>query len=101
MISIKSGGSVTKEDNVVKQGQIKWAIKNNSPVKVTLKSVQLEGNASGEVGNEIYLNEDIAAGNSVIKVIKIEASEGYHLPITCHFVFVYNNEEKSIDVQFE
>ena len=101
MITIKTSGSVTREDNVVKQGQIKWAIKNNSPVKVTLKSMQLEGNASGEVGNEIYLNEDITAGSSVIKVTKIETSDGYHLPVTCHFVFVYNNEEKSIDVKYE
>ena len=102
MITIKSGGSVSKEGNLVKSGsQIKWAIKNNSPVKVTLKSMQLEGNASGETGNEVYINEDIAAGSSVTKTTTIGTSSGFHLPITCHFVFVYENKEYPIDAKFE
>ncbi len=102
MITIKSGGTVSKEGDLVKNGsQIKWAIKNNSPVKITLKSMQLEGKASGELGNEYYANEDIAAGSTVTKTTKIEAAAGYHLPITCHFVFVYENEEYKIDATYE
>lgn len=102
MISIKSGGSVNKEGDLVKSGsQIKWAIKNNSPVKITLKSMQLKGNASGEIGNEVYVNEDIAAGSSVTKSTTIETSSGFHLPVTCHFVFVYENQEYPIDVKYE
>ncbi|SEA90709.1 Putative binding domain-containing protein, N-terminal [Xylanibacter ruminicola] len=102
MISIKSGGTPTKEGDLVKSGsQIKWAIKNNSPVKVTLKSMQLQGNASGEIGNEVYINEDLAAGSSVYKNTTIESSGGFHLPITCHFVFVYENNEYPIDAKYE
>ena len=102
MITIKSGGTVSKEGDLVKNGsQIKWAIKNNSPVKITLKSMQLEGKASGELGNEYYANEDIAAGSTVTKTTKIEAAAGYHLPITCHFVFVYENTEYKIDATYE
>lgn len=98
MITIKSGGSVSKEGNLVKSGsQIKWAIKNNSPVKVTLKSMQLEGNASGETGNEVYVNEDIAAGSSVTKTTTIGTSSGFHLPITCRFIFVYYNENTKLN----
>ena len=102
MITIKSGGTVSREGDLVKNGsQIKWAIKNNSPVKITLKSMQLEGKASGELGNEYYANEDIAAGSTVTKTTKIEAAAGYHLPITCHFVFVYENKEYKIDATYE
>lgn len=102
MITIKSGGSVSKEGNLVKKGsQIKWAIKNNSPVKVTLKSMQLEGSSEGELGNEYYANEDIAAGSSVTKTTTIDTESGYHLPITCHFVFIYNGEEYKKDAKYE
>ncbi len=102
MITIKSGGTPTKEGDLIKSGsQIKWAIKNNSPVKVTLKSMQLQGNASGEIGNEVYINEDLAAGSSVTKNTTLEASGGFHLPITCHFVFVYENNEYPIDAKYE
>ena len=102
MISIKSGGTPTKEGDLIKSGsQIKWAIKNNSPVKVTLKRMQLKGNASGEIGNEVYINEDIDAGSSVTKTTTLETSGGFHLPITCHFVFVYENKEYPIDAKYE
>lgn len=102
MITIKSGGTPEKEGDLVKSGsQIKWAIKNNSPVKVTLKSMQLQGNASGEIGNVVYINEDIAAGSSVYKNTTLEASGSFHLPITCHFVFVYENNEYPIDAKYE
>ena len=63
--------------------------------------MQLEGKASGELGNEYYANEDIAAGSTVTKTTKIEATAGYHLPITCHFVFVYENKEYKIDATYE
>lgn len=104
MISIKSGGTVSKEGNVVKSGsQIKWAIRNNSPVKITLKSMQLKGSGANEQGNEYYANEDIAAGSSVTKTTKIDATGGYHLPITCHFIFVYDGKDKEyeIDAKYE
>ena len=102
MITIKSGGSVSKEGNLVKKGsQIKWAIKNNSPVKITLKSMQLEGSSEGELGNEYYANEDIAAGSSVTKTTTIDTESGYHLPITCHFVFIYNGKEYEKDAKYE
>ena len=61
--------------------------------------MQLEGKASGELGNEYYANEDIAAGSTVTKTTKIEAAAGYHLPITCHFV--YENKEYKIDATYE
>ena len=101
MITIKSGGTVTKEGNLVKQGsQIKWAIKNNSPVKIQLKSMQLKG-SSGEESNEYYPLEDIAAGSSVTKTTTIDTESGFHLPITCHFVFEYDGKEYPIDAEYK
>ena len=102
MITIKSGGSVSKEGNLVKKGsQIKWAIKNNSPVKVTLESMQLVGSSDGETGNEYHTNEDIASGSTVTKTTTIDTESGYHLPITCRFVFVYNGEKHRLDAKYE
>lgn len=102
MMAIKSGGTIHQEGNVAKQGsQIKWAIKNNSPVKVTLKSMQLIGNSDNEISNEIYVNEEIAAGSTVTKSTTIEAPNGYHLPVTCLFIFEYNNQEYHINAKYE
>lgn len=101
MIAIKSGGSVSKEGNLIKKGsQIKWAIKNNSPVKIQLKSMQLKG-SSGEESNEYYPLEDIAAGSSVTKTTTIDTESGFHLPITCHFVFEYDGKEYPIDAEYK
>lgn len=103
MISIKVKGTVSlsQDGSIVKAGsKLNWTFKNNSPVKVTLKSMQLIGNETGENGNEIYVNEDVAAESSVTKTTTI-GEPGFHLPVKCHFVFVYNNKEYSIDAVYE
>lgn len=101
MISIKVKGTVALDGDLIKSGSnLKWTINNNSPVKVSLKSMQLIGNETGETGNEIYVNEDIAAESSVTKTTTI-GSPGFHLPVKCHFVFVYNGNEYSIDAVYE
>ena len=103
MISIKVKGTVSlsQDGSIVKPGsKLNWTFKNNSPMKVTLKSMQLIGNETGETGNEIYVNEDVAAESSVTKTTTI-GEPGFHLPVKCHFVFVYNDKEYSIDAVYE
>ena len=101
MISVKGKGSVSLDGDLIKPGSnLTWTFKNNSPVKVTLKSMQLIGNESGETGNEIYVNEDVDAESSVSKTTTI-GSPGFHLPVKCIFIFVYNGKEYSIDAVYE
>lgn len=101
MISVKGKGTVSIEGDIIKPGSnINWTFKNNSPVKVTLKSMQLIGNETGETGNEIYINEDVAAESSVTKTTTI-GSPGFHLPVKCIFIFVYNGKEYSIEALYE
>lgn len=101
MISVKGKGSVSLDGDLIKPGSnLTWTFKNNSPVKVTLKSMQLIGNESGETGNEIYVNEDVDADSSVSKTTTI-GSSGFHLPVKCIFIFVYNGKEYSIDAVYE
>ena len=101
MISVKGKGSVSLDGDLIKPGSnLTWTFKNNSPVKVTLKSMQLIGNETGETGNEIYINEEVAAESSVTKTTTI-GSPGFHLPVKCIFIFVYNGKEYSIDAVYE
>ena len=101
MISVKGKGTVSIEGDLIKPGSnINWTFKNNSPVKVTLKSMQLIGNETGETGNEIYINEEVAAESSVTKTTTI-GSPGFHLPVKCIFIFVYNGKEYSIEALYE
>ena len=101
MISVKGKGSVSLDSDLIKPGSnLTWTFKNNSPVKVTLKSMQLIGNESGETGNEIYVNEDVNADSSVSKTTTI-GSPGFHLPVKCIFIFVYNGKEYSIEAVYE
>ena len=101
MISVKGKGTVSIEGDLIKPGSnINWTFKNNSPVKVTLKSMQLIGKGTGETGNEIYINEEVAAESSVTKTTTI-GSPGFHLPVKCIFIFVYNGKEYSIDAVYE
>ena len=101
MISVKGKGTVSIEGDLIKPGSnINWTFKNNSPVKVTLKSMQLIGKGTGETENEIYINEEVAAESSVTKTTTI-GSPGFHLPVKCIFIFVYNGKEYSIDAVYE
>ena len=101
MISVKGKGSVSLDGDLIKPGSnLTWTFKNNSPVKVTLKSMQLIGNETGETGNEIYINEEVAAESSVTKTTTI-GSPGFHLPVKCIFIFVYNGKEYSIEALYE
>lgn len=101
MISVKGGGTVTIEGNLVKAGsQIKWTFKNNSPAKVTLKSMQLIDGETKEAGNEMEIYEDVAAGTSISKTTTIEGT-GIHFPVKCNFKFEYNNTEYTIVGTFE
>ena len=101
MISVKGKGTVSIDGDLIKPGSnINWTFKNNSPVKVTLKSMQLIGNETGETGNEIYINEEVAAESSVTKTTTI-GSPGFHLPVKCIFIFVYNGKEYSIEALYE
>lgn len=95
------GGSVAVVDNVVKNGsKLKWTFCNDSPDKVTLKSLQLIDGHTNEAGNEMNVNKEVKAGTSVDYTITIGVA-GIHLPVTCRFRFEYNGVEYFKDAVYE
>ena len=95
------GGSVAVVDNVVQNGsKLKWTFSNDSPDKVTLKSLQLIDGQTNEAGNEMNVNKEVKAGTSVDYTITIGVA-GIHLPVTCRFRFEYNGVEYFKDAVYE
>lgn len=101
MVSAKGRGTATFDGNLVKAGsKLKWIFTNNSPVTVKLKSLQLSGSADGETANELYINQDVTAGDSRTETTEI-LDPGLHLPVKCVFTFVYNNTEYTTEAIYE
>ena len=95
------GGNVAVVDNVVQNGsKLKWTFSNDSPDKVTLKSLQLIDGQTNEAGNEMNVNKEVKAGTSVDYTITIGVA-GIHLPVTCRFRFEYNGVEYFKDAVYE
>ncbi len=95
------GGSVAVIDNVVQNGsKLKWTFSNDSPDKVTLKSLQLIDGQTNEAGNEMNVNKEVKAETSVDYTITIGVA-GIHLPVTCRFRFEYNGVEYFKDAVYE
>ena len=101
MVTVKSRGTASFDGNLVKAGsKLKWTFTNNSPVTVKIKSMQLSGSADGETANELYINKDVTAGNSLTETTEIYAP-GLHLPVKCVFTFEYNNTEYTTEAIYE
>ena len=95
------GGSVAVVDNVVQNGsKLKWTFSNDSPDKVTLKSLQLIDGQTNEAGNEMNVNKEVNAETSVDYTITIGVA-GIHLPVTCRFRFEYNGVEYFKDAVYK
>ena len=96
-----SGGVVSVVNNVVQYGsKLNWTFSNDSPEKVTLKSLQLIDGVTNEAGNEMSVNKEVKAGTSVNYSTTIGAA-GIHLPVTCRYKFEYDGVTYTKDAKYE
>lgn len=96
-----SGGVVSVVNNVVQYGsKLNWTFSNDSPEKVTLKSLQLIDGQTNEAGNEMSVNKEVKAGTSVNYSTTIGAA-GIHLPVTCRYKFEYDGVTYTKDAKYE
>ena len=93
-ITVKPGGSsIMMINNLIQYGSILgWSFNNNSPQTVRLKSLQLVDGVTGNEGNIMSVDKDVAAGSSVSYNTTIGVL-GIHAPVTCRFRYVYNGKE--------
>lgn len=93
-ITAKPGGSsIMMINNLIQYGSILgWSFNNNSPQTVRLKSLQLVDGVTGNEGNIMSVDKDVAAGSSVSYNTTIGVL-GIHAPVTCRFRYVYNGKE--------
>lgn len=101
MISASSiGGSVSSINNLIQYGsKLNWRFSNNSPVGVTLVSMQLIDGETGKEGNVMNVNKTVDGGTSVSYSTTIGLA-GIHAPVTCRFRYEYNGEDYYTDAVF-
>ena len=101
MISASSiGGAVSSINNLIQYGsRLNWRFSNNSPVSVTLVSMQLIDGETGKEGNIMSVNTTVDGGTSVSYSTTIGLA-GIHAPVTCRFRYEYNGEEYSTDAVY-
>lgn len=76
-ISVKyTGGSSMSLNGVIQNGStFNWFIYNNSPVSITLTSLQLYDNASGSLGSTMSLSDvELSAGNNTGWTVTVGAA---------------------------
>lgn len=101
MISASSiGGAISSINNLIQYGsKLNWRFSNNSPVSVTLVSMQLIDGETGKEGNIMSVNTTVDGGTSVSYSTTIGLA-GIHAPVTCRFRYEYNGEEYSTDAVY-
>lgn len=94
------GGSLSIINGLIQYGsKLNWSFINNSNVTVHLKSLQLIDGGTGEEGNEMSVDTDVAGGSGVSYTVTIGLL-GIHGPVTCRFRYEYNNKEYSVDAVY-
>ncbi len=85
-----AGGAMSSINGKILYGsKMNWCFSNGSPSSVTLKSMQLVDGVTGEAGNEMSVDDTVAAGKRVTYAVSIGLL-GINLPVTCRFKYEYN-----------
>ena len=86
------GGSILSNNGLIIQGsKLNWFFTNGSSSSVKLVSLQLVDGQSGNAGNEMVINTNVAAGERVGYTITIGLL-GIHTPVTCRFKYEHNGK---------
>ena len=101
IVAQSTGGSVVIISDLVQYGsKLSWSFSNNSSEAVKLKSLQLVDGVSGQEGNIMDVNADVAAGDAVYYSTTVGLL-GIHTPVTCRFRYEYKGKEYMTTAVFE
>ena len=101
IVAQSTGGSVVIVSDLVQYGsKLSWSFSNNSSEAVKLKSLQLVDGVSGQEGNIMDVNADVAAGDAVYYSTTVGLL-GIHTPVTCRFRYEYKGKEYMTTAVFE
>ena len=93
IVAQSTGGSVVIISDLVQYGsKLSWSFSNNSSEAVKLKSLQLVDGVSGQEGNIMDVNADVAAGDAVYYSTTVGLL-GIHTPVSCRFRYEYKGKE--------
>ena len=88
-----SGGAISSINGLIQYGsKLNWTFSNDSPQTVRFKSMQLVDGVTGQEGNIMAVDVDVAAGSSVSYTTTIGLL-GIHEPVSCRFRYEYNGKE--------
>ena len=94
------GGSIVSINGLIRYGSVlNWQFSNNSTEKVHLKTLQLIDGQTGNAGNQMSVDVDVAANSSVSYSTTIGLA-GIHAPVTCRFRFDFNGKEYYVDAVY-
>ncbi|MBQ8155438.1 MAG: Ig-like domain-containing protein [Prevotella sp.] len=95
------GGAIMSMNGLIKYGSsLNWRFTNNSSETVKLKTMQLIDGSTGQEGNLMSVDVEVAGGTSVAYSTTIGLL-GIHEPVTCRFRYEYNGKEYSTDAVYK
>ena len=100
-VTVKSiGGSTMSLNGLIRYGSvINWQFSNNSMETLHLKTMQLIDGVTGNEGNQMPVDVDVAAYTSVRYSTTIGLM-GIHEPVICRFRFDFKGKEYSVDAVY-
>ena len=94
------GGSISSINGLIQYGsKLNWSFINYSSETVHLKTMQLIDGQTGNEGNQMSVDTDVAAGSGVSYTTTIGLL-GIHAPVTCRFRFDYKEKEYYVDAVY-
>lgn len=86
------GGSIMSNNGLILYGSsLNWFFINGSNSYVKLLSLQLVDGQTGDMGNEMNVDADVAPGERVGYSVRIGYA-GIHAPVTCRYKYEYNGK---------
>lgn len=94
------GGSVVSVNGLIQYGsKLNWSFINSSSETVHLKTMQLIDGQTGNEGNQMSVDTDVAAGSGVSYTTTIGLL-GIRTPVTCRFRYEYKEKEYYADAVY-
>ena len=94
------GGSIMSINGLIRYGSVlNWQFSNNSTETLHLTTMQLIDGETGNGGNLMSVNVDVAANTSVSYSTTIGLL-GIHEPVICRFRFDFNGKEYYVDAVY-
>lgn len=94
------GGSMVINNGLITYGStLNWYFKNRSNSTVLLKSLQLVDGETGNAGNEMSIDEEVAGGETTGYSVRVGLL-GIHIPVTCRYKYEHKGKTYTIEAVY-